>query len=444
MSVKLKNSIKFVVTIIISFCFVFCFYFPVFADSGDDISPDSVSFSDLMSEYGISYADVESTSRLKTAVALASVSNASLADIYNLLDTGYASTIGNCAWITSSLLSRHFSTDEVYIDKLLSSLLSSVQNLNLSYNGVNDFAVVGEYIGWSDSPTGTFSDSRYVFTGEKTLYFRYRLAGNQSGVYIFPIPAKSAGIDNYYNNIDSFKLYYNDKVFDYHYPDYVEPYYYGSICRFFDFIPWTTNENGFYTFEVKFSGSYDSVVYPSTLSDNYTFVTFYPSNSRYYMDLMQAYSVKQTLVEFSQFSDIVSPLISAINSKLDNLPSESPEYQSAKQASKEVIDDTLDNFTGSGKGAAKKSDTSSMAGVSSSISSGLNAGGSVEGATSVFSDSSSLWEWFSQSNYDNINGVPSPTRNSLLKVAPSVPVVPDVPDFYTLNQQELKSMLGGD
>lgn len=110
----------------------------------------------------------------------------------------------------------------------------------------------------------------------------------------------------------------------------------------------------------------------------------------------------------------------------------------AKEASQPVIQETLDSFTGDGAGAAKVSDAAGMKGVSSSVRSGLDAGGSVSGATSVFSDNNHIWEWFSQTNYNNINGIPNNTR--LLKSSSSAP---DVPDFYSQNQEELQRLLRG-
>lgn len=109
----------------------------------------------------------------------------------------------------------------------------------------------------------------------------------------------------------------------------------------------------------------------------------------------------------------------------------SPDVIAAKQQQQAYEDQAITDFTGSGNAAASTSDTTNMKNVSGAIKSGLDSGGSVNGALGVFNTSGGLWDWFSQSNYDEINGPQTRSRGS-----------DEYIDFYSINRAELEELLG--
>lgn len=495
MSVKSKNSIKFVVTIIISFCLCLFLSVSVFADSVD--TSDSANYGLSIDEYNP--LNVDDVLLMQSVQNFAQVYSLELSDSqyaqlyravqsikYQLTGSTVDAVFANSPSIWSmmykfyvmfgvdSQVNSNFELSGLNLYDLIFLTTYSLNGANVNHVPIaSSLESINSILGqlsvdlgsspalWQQMTASNLirvksnmggSNVSDISVGQQTgsQYTLYYGGSNISGEGIIrfevPLTWSTLNIDDV--SLESVRLwngsrFYASKVDDF--------YIQQSASNYFDL--YLVNPSGFRSgYEYAITLNYNGQPYYYGLTNGKTyFLDGHSLAFNDYVTLIRQYHmwtiekhIDTDLHSISFDLHTSSNFLESIDSKLDNLPSESPKYQAAKQASQDVIDDTLDNFTGNGKAAAKKSDTSSMAGVSSSISSGLNAGGSVEGATSVFSDSSSLWEWFSQSNYDNINGVPSPTRNGLLKAAPSVPVVPDVPDFYTLNQQELKSLLGGD
>lgn len=166
---------------------------------------------------------------------------------------------------------------------------------------------------------------------------------------------------------------------------------------------------------IRISGTQNSYVFPNTSCLAYSL----PFDSEDYLKL--ANYIKIQSLDFDTINSNIQTLVDVYAS---------PDVIAAKEQQQAYEDQTISDFTGSGSAAASGSDATNMKNVSGAIKSGLDSGGSVSNALGVFNTSGGLWDWFSQSNYDEINGTQTRSRESEEYI-----------DFYNTNREELERLL---
>ena len=147
----------------------------------------------------------------------------------------------------------------------------------------------------------------------------------------------------------------------------------------------------------------------------------------YYLDInnVDYYYVSQ-LINTNNINNSMSSIFNDIHTLKELYASD--DLINAKDSQQNYEDAAITDFTGSGSAAANSNDQGALKNVSSSIRNGLNSGGNVSNTLNVFNSNSGLWDWFTQSNYNDING--EPTRGSTEYI-----------DFYSTNREELERLL---
>lgn len=328
-----------------------------------------------------------------------------LTDIYNadyssLIYSDVVDIVSNTDNINTSLTS-------------LNSNVINLENLNFLRSGSLNYV---SYAGGSQLPSNTSIN--------QTTYFTYTFNSivPSFGRFYVPIYQYSQYYSkSYIKNIDFFFLESSGSLTKFK----QQPKYYivQSGYGLYIYTPDFVNVVGTGSVVLRFE---------FTSGVSYTF----RGNSFGFSDSLSFDSIDYQLLKIAFSQDAQTDALSKLQKVLA-----SDKKLAAEEASQEVIDDTLDGFTGSGSAAPSKSDTGSMKSISGDLKSGLNGGGSVSNATSVFSSNGGFWDWFTQSNYNNINNIPSNTRNIKKSKSNSND---EIIDFYSLNAEELQLLLEGE
>lgn len=122
-----------------------------------------------------------------------------------------------------------------------------------------------------------------------------------------------------------------------------------------------------------------------------------------------------------------------------------PLDEELKDASAGQKQELLDKFYGEGGNGLQDGQIGSMGDISSSAGSLLDSGGDVGNVFSEIGNSgSSVWSWFSTENADNINGAGGRSLLSDDEFEASPTPSLDIVDFYSIQHEELLSLLGGE
>lgn len=334
-----------------------------------------------------------------------------LTDIYN---ADYSSLIYSDVSDINSAMSS--------IDSGISSIDTGISDINNNISSMKNlnWLNIGNYMGMTNSFTGSYLSAGNLPAGEYYVWFNTGYSDMRQAYYRFFIPFSY----EYYNN----NIQIVDIV-DYYSPQPNTQYKHYNFIADYDF-----NRRGIWVYVRDFSVDSSSIRVVIKIKTNRTLSytpsaaispSYLPFDTFDYQILKMAFDIDRQSTYLEKLQKVL-----ANDKKL-----------AAEEASQEVIDDTLDGFTGSGSAAPSKSDTGSMKSISGDLKSGLNGGGSVSNATSVFSSNGGFWDWFTQSNYNNINNIPSNTRNIKKSKSNSND---DIIDFYSLNAEELQLLLDGE
>lgn len=256
----------------------------------------------------------------------------------------------------------------------------------------------------NDGITYSSLDDFTVRSGGKELYIKiyYSLQSSQYLSYL-RIPFNTLGNINV-----SYLISYNSSV--------------GTIDNFDYSVFYSFRNTDLYILPFNVFGS---STYPTVLKLTFTRPFYKSTNGNpelFYKyltpDMQDYYSVESLIYNYNQ------------NKILNDFKYlyASDDLVAAKQGQQNYEDQVIDDFTGSGSAAASGSDATSLKNISGSLKSGLDSGGSISGALGVFNDSSDLWKWFSQDNYNDINGQPTRSDDGII-------------DFYNINQEKLQELL---
>ena len=376
------------------------------------------------------------------SISYASTSSVSDANTHTKLDT-------IITWL-NRFLTYHFDYYQGNIQSRLDSILYNITgDANNNYSGINSVlndlktgqinsaSTIGSYIAaqtsslnqnlynslWLDSDINiNFYDSLggNVITPSintrinSPIYIKVdTLSGINSNLFKLVIPVQSYAARNYNNN-SAFSI-----DFKYNYRPYA------SFSMDYDLSKTVTYSAIELTFKVPaYTGFYivinpieDLCIYSNNLKVQYMNIdSLGYSLQKIDYDLKPVYNL-QKLIDLYASDDLID----------------------AKENQQQFEDQAINDFTGSGSASSSTSDINSLKGVSNTLKNGINTGGSVNNALSVFSDSNSIWDWFKQDNYNNINNQYNPNSNRLLR---SNSGSDDIIDFYHDNQIEVFESLG--
>lgn len=500
-----KNVISILVASLLCFLIALCplFAAPIFGAASDDIytllnnnllGSNNSSSNYVMKRIASYLSGIQSYSgsslgverSIYEAISLTTFPNSDVRTPFGLLvnlseDLGYKSQSSENYSVIQWLDALN-DGNQAIVDSINSAVLSFPKD-------ILDWSNIGSFQGLTSSFNGSYLSSGSVLNAG-TYYAYYRLSYNfqqPNGYYRFFIPInRSYWKDSYISNIEFVDWWSGNTSVEYKHYDY--------------YLDTSSSRSGIYVYvrdyNVDSSSILTGIKFTTSVATNYSssydnVVSFLPFNTEDYQLLKIAFSldainsnidyinsnissinsntssINSNLLFYlplynSSFDSIASSnqsinnfMTTTLNSRLTNIHNylysirddiadlaymyADEDMIAKKQESQSVINETLDNFTGSGSASAKGSDVGGMKDMSGAIQGGLNAGGSVSGATSVFSNSSDLWSWFSQQNYNDINNISSHNNTRFLRSSPVN--IPDVVDFYSINQIDLNIKL---
>lgn len=303
----------------------------------------------------------------KDIIASICVRNIEQSDSLSVIETNTASTSN----IISQVSTKISTTNQHLFD-----LKNNLQTIR--------FSNIGTYNGATLVSNGTHITSNTRYNSGTVIQFGYSVTSYNKGCWKFSIPLRANLTSDDYNiTINDISLHING-IEQSNYKDkmYILPNSYGVDVYLFDFMPWSTASSTTYEFYLTANKAF--YVYP-----NYGAIQFLSIDD-------YGYSLLRTALSITEIQQGVA----------------NPSKIAAEKESQDIIDETLDDFTGDGSAAPKISDIGAAKNTSSELRSGLDTGGSPSMAFSVFNNGSALWGWFSQENYNMINGS---DNNRLLK-----------------------------
>ena len=277
------------------------------------------------------------------------------------------------------------------------------------------------------------------FVNNPILGYSYTVDDALSGTYFTPSVYPSS-YNDFYVVIDSSSLYNKALKFD---------------------IPFYSVNNAEFNIDFKtiignkiFSSSFDDILFFNNNSLSSTIIVYgldfaYSSPNKILMHITPSVSSQNiyfytgtSFVSYLNFDSMDYQYLSmALSLRLLSSVYASPDLIAAKKAQQNYEDTALSDFTGSGSASASTSDLGSLNGASATLKSGLDTGASVSDGFSVFNPNSSLWGWFSQRNYNEINNLYVPDQRNLFRGS-SVSDI-DTP-YLDNNTNEFYNLLGGD
>ena len=313
----------------------------------------------------------------------------------------------------------------------LMSIDNSVNNVDVSIN--NTSRSILSQLDKMDNLNWT------SFVNNPILGYSYTVDDALSGTYFTPSVYPSS-YNDFYVVIDSSSLYNKALKFD---------------------IPFYSVNNAEFNIDFKtiignkiFSSSFDDILFFNNNSLSSTIIVYgldfaYSSPNKILMHITPSVSSQNiyfytgtSFVSYLNFDSMDYQYLSmALSLRLLSSVYASPDLIAAKKAQQNYEDTALSDFTGSGSASASTSDLGSLNGASATLKSGLDTGASVSDGFSVFNPNSSLWGWFSQRNYNEINNLYVPDQRNLFRGS-SVSDI-DTP-YLDNNTNEFYNLLGGD
>lgn len=291
----------------------------------------------------------------------------------------------------------------------------------------------------------------FIFENDGSSFYEFYILGNNCTVYPFYDSNYGAPyVSNFYNRTGCNLLCFNDiSSLNSSYSYYVD-FPVVSVSSFQGYYPNISftqiNDNLLkisldlsFLNDTALSYKYFSIFTGTSGNNRSAFLANNSTNNNNWS--ISIYQSKSSEVKYNHIDNIDNNLshidsdLHYQNDQIDKLVEmyASEDELEAKRNQLEYESSVLESFTGSGSAAASLDDVSSVSEVSSTVSSGLSSGGSISNALGVFNPISNFWGWFSQENYNLINGIPVRVRSNDGFI-----------DFYSDNQLQLQSILGGD
>lgn len=172
------------------------------------------------------------------------------------------------------------------------------------------------------------------------------------------------------------------------------------------FTEGTKNGTYIYIFNMRFgaSGNYIFEISSEYTTRNYT---LYPGTIFY----IPFDTIDFQIMRSAFYSTRLANNLNGLDKLIDLYASD--DLIAAKAAQQAYENEALQEFTGSGSGSASRSDKTKLKNTSSTIKTGLSSGGSVDNSLSVFDNSSSIWDWFTQPVADSLD---STSTNPLYQI----------------------------